>query len=156
MGRIFVRGSRAPARLAVLLVTTAITVAGMLVAPYGAAVASGRCNITRGSYTGGYDCDTVISEHSWADGRQETFIVGWDYAVWHIWQRWRGDTEWSGWASLGGEVLHYRSNYGGVYIPSHDPLIIGVYGTDLAKYCKQFFPTYGGWGVHWFSCNYRF
>jgi acylphosphatase len=35
------------------------------------------------------------------DGRQEVFAIGWDYAVWHIWQTSAGGA-WSPWESLGG------------------------------------------------------
>jgi hypothetical protein len=114
--------------------------------------AEARCRITRGSHGGGRMCDKYVRDYTWADGRQETFIVGWDYAAWHIWQRWAGDTEWSGWASLGGHAQEY--SWSGMFIASEYPLIIMMFGTDGEKYCKQFFPTYGGWGVNWFSCNY--
>lgn len=42
-------------------------------------------------------------QHS--NGIWESFVVGIDRAVWHIWQRYVGDPTWTGWHSLGGVAV---------------------------------------------------
>lgn len=109
------------------------------------ATTQAQCNITRGSYQGGRMCGTgwAVVDLTWSDGRQETFIVGWDEAVWHIYQRYAGDSAWSGWSSLGGGANS------GVFGLSANPPGIWIYGWDNQPYCDVW--TGSQWSG-WFSC----
>ncbi|MCE7009932.1 hypothetical protein LWC34_45075 [Kibdelosporangium philippinense] len=109
--------------------------------------ASGHCDIWRGIHKGRTMCESFIwreANFQWPDGRLETFIVGIDLTVHHIWQRWAGDTEWSGWAPQGG-IAHSGVYYFG--FTSTGPLV-GVVGQDPNGHCKVY---NGGWS-NWFHC----
>ncbi len=106
------------------------------------------CNITRGAHTGGTFCSDgwTWRDFPWPDGRKETFIVGWDYAVWHTWQRYNGDTEWSNWISLGG-----RANAGVWLLGYRDTPAIRILGTDNNFYCR-YWGRLRGWD-RWYPCT---
>jgi hypothetical protein len=102
------------------------------------------CAIWRGSHRGYGICGWTYFDYRWPNGRWQTFVVGTDYAVWTIWQRWPGDTQWSsGWHSLGGKATS------GVSLRTYSPLTISVRGTDFRIWCKRW--TGSQW-VGWYRC----
>jgi hypothetical protein len=93
--------------------------------------------------SGWYICGTTVLYNHWRDGRWEVFVVGIDHAIWHYFQLYNGDPNWSGWFSLGG----YATD--GV-LPGHDPLsevTIKVVGRDGNYWCDRSTPgsTPSGW-----------
>lgn len=112
------------------------------------ALPAGKCWITRGDYTGGRMCGSTfyVAEYQWPDGRLETFIVGWDRAIYHIWQASPVDTRWSGWESLGGGFI------AGPHLEAVGNLTVwggGLPPNTGVPYCKQYTP--GGWSPNWYS-----
>ncbi|MGQ5262499.1 hypothetical protein ACTWLT_17300 [Micromonospora sp. ZYX-F-536] len=132
------------------LVAIGVALAAMLAAPTAASAASpagaevattveeanaaaGMCNIYRGAYRGGMLCGDSYASRDFThpDGRKETFIIGYDQAMWHIYQRYAGDTQWSGWSSMGGG---FNS---GVSLWRSSPLIVYGNGLDNRAYCNS-------------------
>ncbi|GAA1868915.1 hypothetical protein [Asanoa iriomotensis] len=103
--------------------------------------AAGMCNIYRGAYRGGMLCGGAYrsQDYTHPDGRKETFIIGYDQAMWHIYQRYPGDASWSGWSSMGGGFLS------GANLLKPDPLIVYGNGLDNEPYCKTYKPPWTGW-----------
>jgi hypothetical protein len=99
--------------------------------------ATGHCDFWRGVHLGRVLCGSYIwtsVDFQWSDGRWETFVVGLDGAVHHIWQRWNGDTEWSGWQSFGGLVYQGVISLGSTWNRPR----IAVAGGDFNGYCLHF------------------
>jgi hypothetical protein len=105
-----------------------------------ASTAETACPITRGGHVGHYICGTDWFTHRFADGREHTFIIGLDHAVWNIVEYANGGS--SGWRSLGGwaQIGVYR-HY--VYSPSN--LGIWVIGGDGNPWCKALNGSWGSW-----------
>lgn len=99
--------------------------------------AATTCGISRGSYAGAYICETSVLNFRWPDGRYETFVIGTDNQVYHAWQRWVGDLQWSGWYSMGGFAS------AGVYLFDSSPTIQALGGLDGRWYCNWW------WGADW-------
>ncbi|MFI6100173.1 hypothetical protein ACIA8G_31895 [Lentzea sp. NPDC051213] len=98
---------------------------------------TGHCDFRRGVHVGRVLCGSHIwtyVDFQWSDGRWETFVVGTDAAVHHIWQRWNGDTEWSGWQTFGGRVYQGVRSLGST---TNRPRI-AVAGGDFNGYCLNF------------------
>jgi hypothetical protein len=60
--------------------------------------------IIRYGYTGHRVCNFDISTINWGGGNIETFVVGTDYSIWHIW------LNSGGWHSLGGLASAFEPN----------------------------------------------
>ena len=86
--------------------------------------------------------DLAVAQN--ADGRLELFAHGTDGAVWHIWQPipGAGTGEWSGWASLGGQIVGSPR----VARNGDGRLELFACGTDHALYHIAQAPA-GGWGA---------
>ena len=110
--------------------------------PSGGVSVQSQCTIKRGAHVGGYICEYNYMDARWSGGRLETFIIGWDRAMWHTYQRFVGDTEWSPWESMGGGFTS------GITMPVWG--ILQARGLDnKTYYCNQTVP--GGWSG-WFAC----
>lgn len=76
-------------------------------------------------------------------GRYYVFAIRADGRVMHIWQRYRGDTVWSGWVSLGGTAVN------GVWLYPYDDSEYPngpVLGTDNGYWCNERYTTHWtGW-----------
>jgi hypothetical protein len=148
-------------RLFGLFVASVAMLAGLVLMPSAATAASAplvgvnvsssddstvaaQCYITRGAHQGGRICDWSYVDVVWNDGRKETFIIGWDYAMWHIWQRYNGDPTWSGWQTMNGGFT------AGVSVPSMNPPTVKARGLDYNYYCKRH--TSSGWTPNWYRC----
>jgi hypothetical protein len=74
----------------------------------GVAAAVAACpyyyEITRYGYTGHMVCNYGIGTINWGGGNIETFVVGTDYRIWHIW------LNSGGWHSLGGLASAFEPN----------------------------------------------
>ncbi len=105
------------------------------------AAAGMGCVKTIGAYTKGQLCDTQTLDVTHTEnGLREVFILGEDHAVWHIWQRFSGDRNYSGWQSLGGYAI------AGVRIYPVGNLIIEVTGSDSLPWCNNWSPSsWSGW-----------
>lgn len=110
--------------------------------------AAGMCNIYRGAYRGGMLCggSYVSRDFTHPDKRKETFIIGYDEAMWHIYQRYEGDAQWSGWESMGGGF------HSGVFLDKSSPLIVYGDGLNNRPYCNSLRPGYPWSG--WYLCNW--
>ncbi|HVQ93495.1 MAG TPA: hypothetical protein VMU51_20830 [Mycobacteriales bacterium] len=104
--------------------------------------AADSCPVTRGAFTGFANCGTLILDIERASGIRETFVIGTNLQTYHIWQRFPGDSTWSGWKSLGGAAI------GGVLLWDVTPTIY-VRGTDFNLWCNRWSPA--GWSG-WFIC----
>lgn len=87
------------------------------------ATASCACPITKYGYRGCRVCGFVYSSYNWGGGNVEWFVVGTNYAIWHIW---KGS---GGWRSLGGQARKPPPN--GAYAMS-SPIGVETIGTDNA------------------------
>jgi hypothetical protein len=116
--------------------------------------ASGDCTVPRGAYVGTVKCDSFVLDFFWEDfgafpfnGRWETFVLGTDGQVYHIWQEYANDENWSQWYSLGG----YQVRWGvGLYYNQPIPKIV-VEGGDSRSYCKSW--DGDRWTESWYLCG---
>jgi hypothetical protein len=110
-----------------------------------------RCNVKVGSSaTGGMLCSNGYTRRLvvWPDGRWELFIIGWDRAMWHIYQPSATSTGWSSWQSMGGGFTV------GPYVTNTAPLEVagnGLAPNQSKYYCKQYS---GGWTANWYECSW--
>jgi hypothetical protein len=108
----------------------------------GGATTLSSCATTAYGYTGYRICEFVwfVVEHR--NGSEEWFVIGTNYAVWHIWP---GS---GGWKSLGGTARRATPN--GTYFVT-DTGFYGVrtIGTDNWSWCR--FNIYGAWSS-WDTC----
>ncbi len=154
MRSLIVKGSTV--LLAVLIITTTITGAQAAGSSPRSeneellAIPPPQCDIRKGSYTGWRVCGLSQAAYTYTDGREEWFVIGMDLAVWHIWQRWEGDTRWSGWYSLGGRIL-WPGDYGVVryFASGVNRPEIRVVGTDGRCWARRFRPEVPTWS-DWF------
>jgi hypothetical protein len=108
-----------------------------------------KCNVKVGSSaTGGMLCNALYdySWHLWPDGRLELFIIGWDKAMWHIYQPSANNTSWSSWLSMNGGFT------AGPYVLDNSPLRVGGLGlspNQTKLYCKH---HSGEWSANWYQC----
>lgn len=101
------------------------------------------CGIRVGGKYGEYICEYGYTD-VFFDGRWHFFVVGTDYAVWHIWQVSPGGS-YSNWTTLAGQA---RS---GVYSTTGSNwLRIRVLGTDTNSWCRTYSLTTGWTG--WYRC----
>jgi hypothetical protein len=110
---------------------------------------SGRCNVKVGSSaTGGMLCSSSYGYGlvQWNTGRWELFIIGWDRAMWHVYQPSATSTAWSSWQSMGGGFT------AGPYIFDYAPLQVagnGLAPNQSKYYCKHYS---SGWSPNWYQC----
>jgi hypothetical protein len=100
----------------------------------GGATTLAGCPITRYGYTGYRVCGFAYFDYTWSDGNVETFVVGTNYSIYHIWATSKG------WQSLGGIASPNAPN--GAY-PTV-PLGVWTYGKDENKWCRLH-PWTSGW-----------
>lgn len=94
------------------------------------------CAITEYGYTGQRICGYDYTSFDWGGGNVEYFVIGGDYAIWHIWN---GS---GGWQSLGGTAGAFSSN--GVY-PISNVTGVWTYGTDGNRWCNDWGTPWSGW-----------
>lgn len=116
-----------------------ITYPGQSAAGTVSALATAPCTtpITVYGYTGRRVCGFDYSAYSRGGSNLEWFVVGGDYAIWHIWP---GS---GGWRSLGGVARSAAPN--GAYA-TRSPVGVKTRGTDNAWWCRSW--PYGasqGW-----------
>jgi opacity protein-like surface antigen len=92
------------------------------------------CAITVYGYTGYRICEFDYFSYNWGGGNYEYFVVGTNYAIYHIW---KGS---GGWKSLGGQASRYAPN--GTYPTT--PTGVATYGTDENLWCRAW-PWTSGW-----------
>ncbi|MBB5867023.1 hypothetical protein F4553_000402 [Allocatelliglobosispora scoriae] len=133
---------RAAPPSSIRVVATKITVAGANGESRVPLVSCSGVSITRGAYTGAVCYGTNILDVLWSDGRWQTFVVGTTSSnnIYNIWQRWAGDSSWSGWAPVAGNGTAIN----GVWLADDSPLTIKVVGTD-SRYCNTWNPNWSGW-----------
>jgi hypothetical protein len=94
------------------------------------------CSATAYGHTGYTYCEFVPDFIDWGGGNIEYFVIGLDFAIWHIW------LGANGWQTLGGEARHFAPN--GAFTYTHGVVTIG---TDNNWWCRDWPWTYG-----WFRC----
>jgi hypothetical protein len=104
------------------------------------AVAAAACAITRYGYTGYEVCGYGHSALDWGGGNVETFVVGTNYEIYHIW---KGS---GGWKSLGGQSS--RSNSYGAQVYNYPVNGVATVGTNNLLYCRDW-----PWSSGWFRCS---
>ena len=104
-----------------------------------------RVQVVRGDFTGYALCNTNILNVTYSDSTQETFVVGTDARLHHIWQSYPGDARWSGWQWVPGGGLARE----GIWLQSESPFTLKVLGTDYNIYCNTRSNT--NW-TGWFRC----
>ena len=105
--------------------------------------------VKRGAYTGAALCGTTILDVTYSNGIQETFVVGTTSRnnIYHIWQRYVGDTQWIGWRTLPGNGTAVDGIWDFTLAPR---LVVFVLGTTGLYYCNERGTT-GGWSG-WYVC----
>lgn len=98
------------------------------------------CAIYRYGYLGYRVCEFAYFDRYWSDGNVETFVIGTNYAVYHIW------ASSGGWKSLGGRARTATPN--GAY-PSLVYLGVRTIGTDNYWWCRYW--TASAW-TPWQRC----
>lgn len=94
------------------------------------------CAITLYGYTGYRICEFTYSNINWGNGNVEWFVVGTDYAIWHIW------LNSGGWHSLGGQADRQTPNGAYSYLYG-----VATWGTDDNFYCRDW-----PWSRGWYRC----
>lgn len=119
-----------------------------LVVAVGAAAAvatpaqAAACPITRFGHTGYYLCGTLYTDHTWSDGKTESYVIGTDSAVWHI------HSGTGGWQSLGGNVSNRVTAFAGI----NGRRIAQAIGPDgKTPWCKGWLSG-SGWNS-WEKCD---
>ncbi|WP_213455507.1 hypothetical protein [Rhizomonospora bruguierae] len=112
-------------------------------APDGDVTILSKCAVTEYGYTGYRICEFDWLAVYKSNGSVEYFVVGTNYAIFHIWP---GS---GGWKSLGGKASSWAPN--GVYYLTVSGGDYGVwtYGTDERPWCT--INASGRW-TSWFSC----
>lgn len=100
------------------------------------------CAVSEYGYTGYRICGFVPSQVKYSNGDIEYFVVGTNYAVFHIW---RGA---SGWKSLGGVARPTTPN--GAYSFT-SPVGVATIGTDNRYWCR--YRGDGSWSGGWSLCD---
>ncbi|GLY98369.1 hypothetical protein [Actinoplanes sp. NBRC 103695] len=97
--------------------------------------------VIRGDFTGFALCSTDVLDFVNPNTIQEAFVVGTDQRIYHIAQRYAGDTAWTGWLQLpgGGKAVD------GVWHVNPAPLTVSVIGTDFHTYCNIRDTDWSGW-----------
>lgn len=98
------------------------------------------CAITRYGHTGYRVCGFAYFDRYWSSGNVETFVVGTNYAIYHIW------STSNGWRGLGGRARTQTPN--GAY-PSNVFLGVRTIGTDHRYWCRYW--SSSGW-TGWQRC----
>jgi hypothetical protein len=102
------------------------------------ATANSACAITVYGYTGYRVCEFAYSSLDWGGGNVEVFVVGTDYAIYHIWN---GS---GGWHSLGGMARNTTPN--GAYAFNSPSIGVETIGTDNNWYCNYWgSASWSGW-----------
>lgn len=91
------------------------------------------CAITKYGYSGWRICEFTYSYIDRGNGNVEWFVVGSDYAIYHIWP---GS---GGWHSLGGRARTAAPNGAYTYLYGVETI-----GTDNAWWCRDW-PWSSGW-----------
>jgi hypothetical protein len=109
-----------------------------------AAAAADSCPVTEYGYTGQRLCAYGWTYLDRGNGNLEYFVIGTNYAVYHIW---KGA---SGWKSLGGQTSR-TIVYGAVAYAYTDGSGSGVstYGTNNLQYCRDW-----PWTADWYRCEF--
>lgn len=106
----------------------------------GSRAALTSCPINRYGYDGYRICEFESWYLDWGGGNVEYFVVGTDYAIWHIWQ---GS---GGWHSLGGQAQRQTPN--GAYTFSRGGIAgVWTWGTDGNPWCRNW-----PWTSGWYRC----
>lgn len=100
------------------------------------------CIFTAYGYTGRVPCEFRVDAWTTPGGEVEYFMVGTDYAMWHIWP---GS---GGWKSLGGRARAATPNGAYVYFYPRDG--VQMIGTDNQWWCLDY--NGGTWRPGWYRC----
>ncbi|RLP91260.1 hypothetical protein EAD98_23810 [Micromonospora sp. CV4] len=105
--------------------------------------------VVRGAQTGGSMCGPgyFLVNAYWSDGHQETFIIGWDQAVWQTYSN-PARTTWIPWRSMGGGFIAGLDTRNPL-----NPLTIRGYGLNGKRYCKTYTGVSPGWPTNWSLCD---
>jgi hypothetical protein len=103
------------------------------VAAAGGASPQAACAITVYGYTGYRVCGFDYSSFDWGGGNVEYFVVGTNYAIFHIW------LNSGGWKSLGGQADRAAPNGAYAYLYGVETI-----GTDGYWWCRDW-PYSSGW-----------
>ncbi|MEV7551926.1 hypothetical protein AB0N89_20085 [Amycolatopsis sp. NPDC089917] len=92
-----------------------------------------------GAHYGAMPCNQPGVSLWWGgDKTYEVVVVGTDYRVYHIFQRFDGDKTWSGFRSLqGGKVSPRGGGINSKKLPHQHSVGLRVYGTDGKFYCSN-------------------
>jgi hypothetical protein len=102
-----------------------------------------KCAIKRHNHTGYRICEMSWDYYDWGRGNVETFVVGTNFQIYHIW---KGA---SGWKSLGGKALAAAGNGVGVFTsPRFGVVTIGTDGNGWCRYRGN-----GNWAGGWKRCG---
>lgn len=127
-------GAESTARQDVVPQATVTTVAG---ADHGDDASTlSSCAITKYGYTGYRICEFDYSYIDRGNGHIEWFVVGTNYAIYHIWP---GS---GGWKSLGGRARTATPNGAYAYLYG-----VQTIGTNHYWYCRDW-----PWGSGWYRC----
>jgi len=102
----------------------------------GSASTLSSCAITLYGYTGYRICGFDYSYINWGNGNVEWFVVGTNYAIWHIW------LNSGGWHSLGGQADRQTPNGAYTYLYG-----VATWGTDDFLWCRDW-----PWSSGWYRC----
>jgi hypothetical protein len=94
------------------------------------------CAITLYGYTGYRICEFDYSYINWGNGNVEWFVVGTNYAIYHIW------LNSGGWHSLGGQADRQTPNGAYAYLFG-----VSTWGTNDLFYCRDW-----PWSSGWYRC----
>jgi hypothetical protein len=98
-------------------------------------------SVTRGDFTGLALCNTEVLDFTHPSTIREAFVVGTDQRIYHIAQRYAGDTHWTGWLQMPGGGIAVD----GVWLVNPAPLAVSVVGTDFHRYCNTRDTNWSGW-----------
>ncbi len=124
-------------------VVSLLTILGVVASASESAPSESSCAIARYGYTGYRICNpntTILTNPWWRDNTQETFVVGSDHAVWHIWP---GS---GGWHSMGGGALADGTADLDAWYSTKLHHVIAVYAPDYHWWCSVLIgSTWAGW-----------
>lgn len=105
------------------------------------AIAGCSVRVVRGGFTGYAQCNTNILNVPDSVNIEETFVVGTDARLYHIWRN-VGDAQWSGWQLVPGGGLARD----GIWLQGDgSPFVLQVVGTDDQTYCNARGVNWSGW-----------
>lgn len=99
------------------------------------------CAITAYGHTGYRICEFDMSVVDHGGGNLEYFVIGTNYAMYHIWRNSNG------WRSLGGEADRQTPNGAYAYSTGGGGFGVSMFGTNDALYCRDW-----PWTSPWRRC----